>query len=212
MIALTVSDAMDPDAVCIRVSELMKRKERIGFPDALCIRNDSFDGERFEEIADIISKIWDGELILETDEPVNLPKALLRLMGRRPLIVGANAQNIEQFCMAAGMFGCPMSVSAERIEEVLDLVHKASESGMTDIAIDPMVKNMKQCLEVCTDLYRLSDTVPEAKHPVLIRAWSGEYAMSIASVSLLNHASIVLVDDLDSDCCETLNKLVTSAL
>jgi len=212
MIALTVSDAMGPDAVCIRVSDLLKRKDEVGFPDALCIRNDSFDGDRFSEIADIVSKLWGGEIILETDEPSNLPKALIRLMDRRPLVVGANAQNINQFCMAAGMFGCPMSVSAERVEDALDLVQKASELGMKDIAIDPMVRNMKQCLEVCTDLHRLSAMIPEADHPVIIRAWSGEYAMSIASVSLLNHASIVLVDDLDHDCCETLHRLVSSAL
>jgi len=212
MIALTISDITEPDAVCTRLSDLIRRRDETGFPNAVCIRNDSFDGERFSEMADMISKLWEGDILLETDEPGNISKVLIRLMDRKPIIVGANCQNLEQFCIAAGMFGCPVSVSAERTEDVLDLVQKAMGLGISDILIDPMVRNMKQCLEVCTDLHRLSDMIPEAKHPVIIRAWSGEYAMSIASVALLNRASIVLVDDLDYDCCDTLNRLVSSAL
>ncbi len=73
-----------------------------------------------------------------------------------------------------------------------------------------MMRNMKQCLESCTDLKRLSKKLPEADHPVAVRTWSGEYAMTMAMVSLLVGDTIVIADDLDADSCETIGELVKS--
>ncbi len=210
MIALTVSDMMDANAACLRISELNSRKASYGVPDAICIRNDSFTDAPFTAMTELVSNLWDGSIVLESDDPGNISKAAINVMERKPLLIGANSANLEQFSMTAKMFDCPLCISAETLEELLDLVRMAKTSGVREIVLDPMMRNMKQCLEVCTDLGRLAETIPEADHPVTVRTWSGEYAMTMAAVSLLTCDATIIMDDLDSDSCETLSALVGS--
>ena len=82
--------------------------------------------------------------------------------------------------------------------------------GLEDLVLDPVMRNMKQCLEVCTDLRRLQEKVPVARHPIAVRTWSGEYAMTMALVSFLVGEAIVIADDLDTDSCETIGALIRS--
>lgn len=208
MIALTISDLMEADAACLRVSDLIKRRKAYGVPDAVCIRNDSFSTEPFSSMVELIGKLWDGAVILESEDPANLTKAMVSLMGREVTVLGANANNLEQYAMISSMFGCRICISDEDLESLLGLVKRAEELGARDVIIDPMMRNMKQCLETCTDLKRLSEKMPEADHPVAVRTWSGEYAMTMASVSLLITDTVIVTDDLDEDCCETLGALV----
>jgi CO dehydrogenase/acetyl-CoA synthase gamma subunit (corrinoid Fe-S protein) len=210
MIALTVSDLTDAQSACLRVSSMMKRRMDTGIPDAICIRNDSFSEELFSSMVELVSSLWSGDLILESDIPSALTGSVVSLASRRPMIVGANSNNLEEFCTIASTFGCPLCISSESLEDLLDLVQRAGSQGVTDVILDPMMKNMKQCLEMCTDIGRLAESLPEAAHPVAVRTWSGEYAMTMATVSLLTTDAIVIMDDLDTDCCETLGSLLRS--
>lgn len=210
MIALTVSDAMDADASIIRLSELIKRNASIGIPDAICIRNDTFTPEPFASMTELIGKLWNGRIILETDDPSSLAKTILPIIDRAPILVGANEDNLEQFSMVAKMFGCPLCISCDNIDRLYELAQSALSSGVGEVVIDPMMRNMKQCLERCTDIARIKEEMPELDHKVAVRTWSGEYAMTMATVSLLVGDAIVIVDDLDSDCCDTLSALLSS--
>ena len=210
MMALTISDMTDANTACRRIAEFSRRKKTAGVPDAICIRNDSFSNDPFSSLVQLIGELWEGEIILESDYPSNISKALVHVMDRKPLIIGANQANMEQFTLIAKTFGCPLCVSSERLEELLDLAQLAVDMGVKDIVLDPMMRNMKQCLEVCTDIRRLSGSVPAAAHPIAVRTWSGEYAMTMALVSLLVGDSIIIADDLDSDSCETIGALLRS--
>ena len=210
MIALTISDAMDADAAVLRISELIKRRDSIGVPDAICVRNDTFTPEPFAAMTELISKLWSGKIILETDDPSSVGRAVLPIIDRPPILVGANETNLEQFCIMAKMFACPLCVSSEDIESLYNLAQRAKDSGVDTILIDPMMRNMKQCLEKCTDISRIRETVPELDYSVTVRSWSGEYAMTMATVSLLVSDALIIVDDLDYDCCDTLSSLLDS--
>lgn len=210
MIALTVSDAMDADMAVLRISDLLKRKRSYNVPDAICIRNDSLSEEPFSAMTELVGTLWEGQIILESSEPSTVSKAIIRIIDRRPMILGAEADNIEQFSMIASMFDCPLCVSAERLEDLMDLSVKASSLGVKEVLLDPMMRNMKQCLEIGHDLARLSERIPAADHPVVVRTWSGEYAMTMAAVSLLVGEAVVVTDDLDEDGCETLGMLQDS--
>ena len=209
MIALTISDCLDAHMAVLRVSELSTRKERIGVPEAICIRNDSFSEEQFTSMTELIGKIWNGTIILESDDPTILAKAVIPIADRKPILVGANANDIEQLSMIASMFDCPLCVGSENLEELFDLAVKAEESGVQEVIMDPMMKNMKQCLETCTEIQRISQRLG-MDYRIAVRTWSGEYAMTMASVSLLIGDALVIVDDLDEDSCETLSALISS--
>ena len=210
MIALTVSDVLDADAAVLRISDLLKRNHDLTIPDAICIRNDSFSPEPFASMTELISKLWQGQIILETEDPSVLTKAVIPIMDRSPILIGANSSNLEQFTMVAHMFGCSLCVSAEDIETLFNLAEKAEELGVKKVLIDPMMRNMKQCLETCTDIKRVKEILPKLDYEVVVRSWSGEYAMTMATVSLLTDDALIIVDDLDYDCCDTLSALLNS--
>ena len=42
----------------------------------------------------------------------------------------------------------------------------------------------------------------------MTRTWSGEYALSIASVSVMRHGALIVLDDLDRDGCDLLEALM----
>ena len=46
----------------------------------------------------------------------------------------------------------------------------------------------------------------------MVRAWSGEYAMSVASVAVLRGAKIAVLDDLDPDGCRVLDALMNNSV
>ena len=210
MIALTISDVLDADTAILRISELLKRNKQLHIPDAICIRNDSFSPEPFAAMTELISKLWSGQIILEAEDPSVLTKAIIPVMDRSPILIGANSSNLEQFSLVADMFGCTMCVSDEDIERLFDLAEKAKGLGVKNVMIDPMMRNMKQCLEKCTDIKRLEEMLPELDNKIVVRSWSGEYAMTMATVSLLITDSLIIVDDLDYDCCDTLSALISS--
>jgi len=209
MIALTVSDMMEADDICLRISDIVD-KSRTGAPDAIAVRNDSFSEEPFCSVVQLVSRIWTGDMVLESNHPDNISKALVHIMDRKPVLIGADANNLDGFAMTAKLFNCPLCVSSEGLEELFELVRRARESGVESIVLDPMMRNMKQCLETCTDIKRLSEIIPEAGYPIAVRTWSGEYAMTMATVSLLIDDAVVVADDLDADSCETLSVLMRS--
>lgn len=210
MMALTISDMTDANTACKRIAELTKRKRSSGVPDAICVRNDSFATEPFSSLVQLVGELWDGAIMIESDYPANISKALVHIMDRRPIIIGANQANLEQFALISKTFGCPLCLSSENLEGLMDLAEKAEGMGLEELVLDPVMRNMKQCLELCTDLKRLSEKIPQARHPVAVRTWSGEYAMTMALVSFLVDDAIVIADDLDADSCETIGALLKS--
>ena len=210
MIALTISDVMDADNAVLRISELMKRRSAINVPDALCVRNDSFSPDIFAEMTQLVCTLWNGDVILEAVDPTSLTKAAIHTIGRNTTLVGANNENLDGFLMVARMFNCSLCVSDEDIETLFDIAKTAKDSGIGTVYVDPMMRNMKQCLERCTDIKRIKEIMPDLDFKVAVRSWSGEYAMTMATVSLMIDDTLVIVDDLDGDSCYTLSALLSS--
>ena len=69
---------------------------------------------------------------------------------------------------------------------------------------------MKGCLESTVRIARMmgSGDIPEA--PIACRGWSGEYALSMASVSVLSGGTLAVLDDLDIQSCRVLEMLMDS--
>lgn len=210
MMALTISDMTDANTACKRIAELTKRNRSSRIPDAICIRNDSFASEPFSSLVQLVGELWSGNIIIESDYPANISKALVHVMDRRPIVIGANQANLEQFTLISKTFGCPLCLSSDSLDGLLNLAEQAEKMGLEELILDPVMRNMKQCLEVCTDLKRLQEKIPAARHPIAVRTWSGEYAMTMALVSFLVGDAIVIADDLDADSCETIGALIRS--
>lgn len=175
---------------------------------AVCIRHDSRSVENFVKAVTDTCSMWDGAIILETSDPTALMSALATIPDRHPIVLGADAGNMEMMSTAARMFSCPLVVSSDDIGALMDLVDMASDEGIEEVYLDPKVRNMKGCLESNTDIHRLAERLPQADHPILTKAWSGEYALSIVAVSAMRYGSLMVLDDLDMQSCLILDDIM----
>ena len=204
-LALSVTDVLDTEAAVQRIGMVLERTEGLECFGSICVRDDLRSPEAFAEVATIASNLWDGGLILESDNAASVVSAMPALADRRPLVCGLDPVSAS---MVSSMFGCPVSVGSASLEDLLDYVGEV-ESG--DVVLDPRMGNMKSCLENGTDLHRLADELPEADHPFMVKAWSGEYAVALASTAMLRYCSLVVADDVDRDGCEVLDRIAVSA-
>lgn len=205
--ALSVSDIL-PERVPERVTAITLLSYGCQNLCAVCIRHDSRSVENFVKAVTDTCSMWDGAIILETSDPTALMSALATIPDRHPIVLGADADNMEMMSTAARMFSCPLVVSSDDIGALMDLVDMASNEGVEEVYLDPKVRNMKGCLESNTDIHRLAERLPQADHPILTKAWSGEYALSIAAVSAMRYGSLMVLDDLDMQSCLILDDIM----
>lgn len=205
--ALSVSDIL-PERVPERVTAITLLSYGCQNLCAVCIRHDSRSVENFVKAVTDTCSMWDGAIILETSDPTALMSALATIPDRHPIVLGADADNMEMMSTAARMFSCPLVVSSDDIGALMDLADMASDEGIEEIYLDPKVRNMKGCLESNTDIHRLAERLPQADHPILTKAWSGEYALSIAAVSAMRYGSLMVLDDLDMQSCLILDDIM----
>ena len=207
--ALSISDILYGDMLTDRLSrimELAEGHERLRF---VCVRNDSMDPSLFSAATTAASCTGLG-LILESADPVNLREALASVPGRTPLLCITDSDRVGETAVLSAVTSCPMSVPGMDTESLMDNVEAAEGCGASELVLCPGYANMKGCLEINTDLMRLETehSLPQASHPVMTRTWSGEYALSIASVSVMRHGALIVLDDLDRDGCDLLEALM----
>lgn len=207
--ALSISDILYGDMLTDRLSrimELAEGHERLRF---VCVRNDSMDPSLFSAATTAASCTGLG-LILESADPVNLREALASVPGHTPLLCITDGDRVGETAVLSAVTSCPMSVPGMDTESLMDNVETAEGCGASELVLCPGYANMKGCLEINTDLIRLETehSLPQASHPVMTRTWSGEYALSIASVSVMRHGALIVLDDLDRDGCDLLEALM----
>ena len=207
--ALSVSDIMYGDMLSDRLSRIVELAEGHGHLRFVCVRNDSMDPSLFSAATNAASCTGLG-LILESADPVNLREALASVPGHTPLLCITDGDRVGETAVLSAVTSCPMSVPGMDTESLMDNVETSEDCGAAGIVLCPGCPNMKGCLEINTDLQRLETehSFPQACHPVMTRTWSGEYALSVASVSVMRHGALVVLDDLDADGCDVLQSLM----
>lgn len=199
VLSLSITDALGPQMAAIRVVELIERTSDLGNFKAICIRDDISDPDVFAETVRVVSTVWEGGIILESRDPASLLTASASL-DRDPLLMGSDNTVLTEL---NGMTGFPVAFRSDDISDLLDMVQDCKGRCI----IDPATNNMKSCLERNTDIHRLSERIPEANRPIMTRTWSGEYALAVASVSVMRYGSLIVIDDLDRNGCVILDGL-----
>ena len=72
------------------------------------------------------------------------------------MIYGATADNWEAFADLAKEHDAPMAIRAETMSALADLTDKIKEAGITDIVLDPGVRDMRSSLAMNTLIRRLA--------------------------------------------------------
>lgn len=206
--ALSVSDVLEPEVLCRRISHIVELSRRFGSLGAVCVRNDSRSTENFEEAVLLTSTLWPGDIVLQSDDMSTISKAMLHTMDRQPLILCTDGTSLSVADVAASAFGTSLAVECSDPDDVVDIMSKISCEH--PVLLLPSI-NMKGCLECTEHIRRLECVCPElAGIPTAIRCWSGEYSIAVATVAYMNGISLAIFDDLDEVGCEVMDLLVGS--
>ena len=207
--ALSVSDVLPGDMLSDRLSRITELSDICKHLRFVCVRNDSMSLDLFKDAASATAETGLG-LILESGDPLALYGVVSSLPDRRPLLCITDVEKTQETAVLSSVTGCPMAVGGRGTEDLMENVEAAEGCGAAGIVLCPGYTSMKGCLDTNAGLHRLASehSFPQSMHPVMSRTWSGEYALAVASVSVMTHGSLIVLDDLDPDGCEVLDSLM----
>lgn len=200
--AVTVSDALSDEDVQKRIEYIKGlRFDRIGMvfmADMISVRNDSKDAKRFTDVCRMVSDGWENPFILETDDVETMRSAASAVGSFRPLLYGADKDNLKDMIDIAKASKCPLGIKATSLEEAAELSEKAKADGFNDIILDLGADHIKDLLEEQTIARRaaLKKKFKPFGHPLMNKVGSGEGAVMSAVISTLKYGSLVIFDDL----------------
>lgn len=204
-LALCISDIAAADGM----ERLMSKASGLSHLGFVCVRNDSRDPGLFAMAASLACDSGMG-IILESADPVCLREAMMSMPGRVPLLRITDPARLGEAALLSNITGAPLAVPGDSVQDLLDNAEMAEGLGASGIVLDPSIRNMKSCLETYTDVGRLGSEhgIRLASCPMAVRTWSGEYALSVASVALMRGVRLIIADDLDLEACRVIDTLM----
>lgn len=175
-----------------RVGELLKI-------DAIFLENESNKPEIFKEALKKIEKT-EIPLILGTFNPSCADELCSLLSDSRPILYGANEENIDEMVQIAKKYNVPLAVTGRGIQKVISLIEKIHSLGFEDLLIDTQPHTAQELLRDNTLLRRaaLKKRVKSAGYPIItvLREKDSFYETILASLAILKYSSCVVLNEI----------------
>jgi len=147
-IAFSISDMMDDKTINDQIERFKTlRYERAGSQlkaEMIVIVFNSQDSKKYLSLVKNALENTDAALMLACHEPDVLEQALQLSGHTRPLIYGADSNNIDTMLELAKKFSCPLCIKGANLEEVMTLAERATTVGFKDLVMDSGAKTIKQ--------------------------------------------------------------------
>lgn len=200
-IAVLVSDTQDDIAGKVeQVNKLVfDRVGQIHNVNLVAVKNSSGDGGKFAEAVKTVSEKTDFPLILISEDPSAIEKALEVAGAKKPLVCGANAANYEAMTGVAKKFDVPLVVRGAGLNELAGLVEKVVALGHKQLVLDSGAREVNRVLADQTQIRRQAlkrfrpfgyptITFAENEDPVQAVVEAGVYIAKYAGVVVLASA------------------------
>jgi len=206
-LVIRVKDSQSDDEVAKTVAAASSYVvERVGMSfgiDGIAIHNDSGDAGKFAACVDAVKAKTDLPLILMSTDPAAMGAALEKVADRRPVIYGANKDNIDQMIELAKGKGVPMGIKGDGLDELAELSEKAEGAGVADLVLDPGTRSFEDSLIIMTQMRRLA--IKKQFRPMGFptitfpseQASSVEEMAALAAQYVTKYGSIVVMDTFD---------------
>ncbi|MEW6570072.1 MAG: acetyl-CoA decarbonylase/synthase complex subunit gamma [Nitrospirota bacterium] len=208
--ALEIKDSLKEAEITAKAEEVLDSEiERVGQKlrvDAIAITNDSNDAAKLETAVRILAeKVPDIPLIICTSNPQAAESALKIYKDRRPIIYGANSDNIEPMAEIAKKHGAILGVASSglrgRLEELAALTEKAKASGVTDMVIDSGARKAGEILADNALIRRaaIKKNFKPLGYPVITFAQREESLTEalLASIGVAKYSSIIVLRSIE---------------
>jgi acetyl-CoA decarbonylase/synthase complex subunit gamma len=150
-LAILVSDTLSDTEIENRLNKLNKLQyERVGLtlrPEAVAIKNDSGQSDKFVAVVGLVKQKTDGVMILMSANTDALAAAVKVSADRKPLIYAATLENADKVGAIAKEGNCAVVAKGSNLEEVAQLTDKLGQMGLKDIMIDPGSRSLRQALD-----------------------------------------------------------------
>ncbi|MBN2502750.1 MAG: acetyl-CoA decarbonylase/synthase complex subunit gamma [Anaerolineales bacterium] len=103
-----------------------------------------------------VREVSEKPLILVGNDPDVLSAGLGSLEGETPLLYAATPDNWEAMAGLASKYNVPLAITADTLDDLVDLSEKVQGKGIKDIVLDPGGRNLRDGLEQNTILRRLA--------------------------------------------------------
>lgn len=197
-IAISVSDT-DAD-IAAKVQEINKlvfdRVGQIHSVNLVAVVNDSADAAKYADAVKAAQENTEFPLVLISEDPAAMEKALEVAGANNPLICGANAGNFDAMIALAKKFDAPVVVQGANLEDLAALVEKADykklviDSGARDVnkVLADQTQIRRQALKRFRPFGYPTITFANNADPVQAIVDAGVYIAKYAGIVVLNTA------------------------
>lgn len=149
-----------------------------------------------------LSEISQLPLVLMSNDTGALKSALDICAQKKPILYSAKEKNLSDFAALAKTFNVPLVISASGLEEIEALAQKASQEGVCDIIIEPIISSVSSSLQDYTYIRRLvlKKKKRSLGYPVLsVVNNSDSFQEAVdAATHIAKYSSIVLISTVES--------------
>ncbi|SHK76553.1 CO-methylating acetyl-CoA synthase corrinoid iron-sulfur protein large subunit precursor [Desulfatibacillum alkenivorans DSM 16219] len=148
--ALVASDIADADLEKMLKEYNAFQYERVGLnlrPEYLAVKDVNGDAAAFAKVAKTIAETSEFCVVLLTENADVMKAGAEACAAKRPLLCGANADNVDAMGALAKDMGLPIGVKADGVEALIALTDKLTGMGIKDIVIDSGAREIKQAFE-----------------------------------------------------------------
>jgi acetyl-CoA decarbonylase/synthase complex subunit gamma len=204
--ALEVKDTLSEaeiTALCDQVvnSEMDRVGQKLRI-DAIMLSNASGDAAKLEAAAKTVAaKATAVAVIINTTNPQAAETAVKLFAGKKPLVYGANASNLEAMAAVAKNNKASLGIAAAGLEELSALTEKAKGFGVEDLVLDSGARTAKAIIENNTLIRRaaIKKNFKPLGYPVISFAQRGDSLVEalVASVCIAKYSSIVVLSSIE---------------
>ncbi|MFZ5597412.1 MAG: acetyl-CoA decarbonylase/synthase complex subunit gamma [Bacillota bacterium] len=203
-IAISVSDTMSSDEIAGKVEQINKlvfdRVGQIHKVNLVAVKNASGDAGKFVDAVKVAFDKSNFPLMLISEDPAAVEKALEVSASGKPLVCGANSANVEAMTNVAKKFDVPMVVKGADLNELAALVEKVVGMGHKQLILDSGAREVNRVMVDQTQLRRqaLKKFRPFG-YPTIAFAENADPIQAVidAGVYIAKYAAIVVIDSAD---------------
>ena len=203
-IAISVCDSQSNDEIAAKVAQINKLVfDRVGQThqvNLVVVGNCSGNPDRFAEAAKVAADNTEYPLVLMSEDPAAVEKALDAVAAKKPLVCGANASNYEAMTALAKKFEVPLVVKGADLNELAALAEKVVALGWKQLILDSGAREVGRVLADQTQIRRqaLKKFRPFG-YPTITFVTNEDPVQAVvdAGIYIAKYAGIVVMDSAD---------------
>ena len=203
-IAVSVCDTMSADEIAAKVDQINKlvfdRVGQVHNVNLVAVGNDSGDAGKFAAAVKVAAEKAEFPLVLISEDPAAIEKALEIAAAKKPLVCGANAANVEAMTAVAKKYDVPMVVKGADLNELASLVEKVVSLGHKKLVLDSGARDVNKVLADQTQIRRQAlKRFRPFGYPTITFADNSDAFQAVvdAGIYIAKYAGIVVIKSAD---------------